>query len=207
MSDAIQGKRWNEVRVMYNLSSRYLLLIGGLFFLGINLSVYDLLTLLPLEYMVGLNVVYILSIGTLFNMATGSNTSVLFYSEHYKVGIVMLLALIVMAFCTNLIFIPLWGLEGAAFATVLSLFLFNLLKFGYIWRYMHMQPFDVNSFKNMGLIAVCMTLYFVPFSSNSAIITIILRSVVITVVYVLGAYVLRLAPELFQGARVKLFGK
>jgi O-antigen/teichoic acid export membrane protein len=207
MSDAIQGKRWHEVRVMYTLSSRYLLLIGGLFFLGINLSVYDLLTLLPSEYMGGLGVVYILSVGTLFNMATGSNTSVLFYSDHYKVGIVMLLALIVMAFCTNLIFIPIWGLEGAAFATVLSLFLFNLLKFGYIWRYMHMQPFDVNSFKNMGLIAACMALYFVPFTSYSAIVTIILRSVVITVLYVLGAYVLRLAPELFQGARAKIFGR
>jgi O-antigen/teichoic acid export membrane protein len=207
MSDAIQHKRWDEVRRMYTLSSRYLLLIGGLFFLGINLSVHDLLTLLPAEYMAGRNVVYILSAGVLFNMATGSNTSVLFYSDHYKAGLVMLLGLIVLAFITNLLFIPLWGMEGAALATVTSLLLFNLLKFGYIWKKMHMQPFDGRSVRNALLIALCMLLYFVPFGTGSPILAIVLRSIAITVVYLAGVYLLRIAPELLEGRIAKLLGK
>lgn len=204
MSDAIQHKRWDEVRRMYALSSRYLLLIGGLFFLGINLSVHDLLTLLPSEYMAGKQVVYILSAGVLFNMATGSNTSVLFYSDHYKAGLLMLFSLIVLAFMTNLALIPIWGMEGAACATVLSLLLFNLSKFGYIWAKMHMQPFDSRSLRNAMLIGACMLLYFVPMPFESAIVIIIIRSVLITVVYLSGAHLLRIAPELADAAFQRL---
>ncbi len=200
MSDAIQHKRWDEVRRMYALSSRYLLLIGGLYLLGNNLSVHDLLTLLPSEYMAGNQVVYILSTGVLFNMATGSNTSVLFYSDHYKAGLLMLFSLIVLAFMTNLAFIPIWGMEGAACATVLSLLLFNLSKFGYIWAKMHMQPFDSRSLRNAMLIGACMLLYFVPMPFESAIVIIIIRSVLITVVYLSGAHLLRIAPELADAA-------
>jgi O-antigen/teichoic acid export membrane protein len=198
ISDSIQRDRWDEVRNMYVLSSRYLLLLGGLLFLGINLSVSDLLSLLPEAYGLGLNVVYILSAGVLFNMATGANTSVLFYSDHYKAGLAMLLGLILLAFGFNLVFIPMWGMEGAAFATVSSVFLYNLLKFSYIWRKMGMQPFDARNLRNVLLIALCGLLFFVPMPQGSAVAAILLRSVIIAVVYVSGAIVLRIAPELVE---------
>lgn len=199
ISDSIQRDRWDEVRNMYVLSSRYLLLLGGLLFLGINLSVGDLLSLLPEAYGLGLNVVYILSAGVLFNMATGANTSVLFYSDHYKAGLVMLFGLIILAFVFNLIFIPMWGMEGAAFATVSSVLLYNFLKFSYIWRAMGLQPFDGRNLRNVLLIAGCGLLFFVPMPAGSAVVAILLRSVVVSIVYVTGAILLRIAPELVDG--------
>ncbi|MCF8257889.1 MAG: polysaccharide biosynthesis C-terminal domain-containing protein [Flavobacteriales bacterium] len=205
MSDAIQHRRWDEVRRMYTLSSRYLLLIGGLFFLGINLSVHDLLTLMPEEYMAGRNVVYILSAGVLFNMATGSNTTVLFYSEHYRAGLAMLLGLIVLAFGTNIVLIPMFGLEGAALATVSSLLLFNLMKFGYIWKEMKMQPFDGRTFRNVMLIVLCLLIIFVPLGDGSAVWRIVVRSVLIAGTYLAGVHFLRIAPELLEEGPVRTF--
>lgn len=205
MSDAIQHRRWDEVRKMYTLSSRYLLLIGGLFFLGINLSVHDLLTLLPEEFMAGRNVVYILSAGVLFNMATGSNTSVLFYSDHYKAGLAMLFGLIILAFGTNIVLIPMFGLEGAALATVTSLLLYNLMKFGYIWKVMKMQPFDGRTVRNFLLIVLCLLIFFVPMGDGSAVVHIVVRSALITVVYLAGVHFLRIAPELLEEGPVRRF--
>ncbi len=201
ISDSIQRDRWDEVRNMYVLSSRYLLLLGGLLFLGINLSVEDLLSLLPASYGVGLNVVYILSAGVLFNMATGANTSVLFYSNHYRAGLAMLFGLILLAFGFNLVFIPLWGMEGAAFATVSSVFLYNLLKFGYIWKRMGMQPFDARNLRNVLLIALCGLLFFVPMPGDSEVVAIVLRSFLITLTYGAGAIALRIVPELVEDFR------
>jgi O-antigen/teichoic acid export membrane protein len=205
MSDAIQHRRWDEVRRMYALSSRYLLLIGGLFFLGINLNVHDLISLLPEAFAAGRNVVYILSAGVLFNMATGSNTSVLFYSEHYRAGLVMLFGLIVLAFGTNLLLIPMFGLEGAALATVASMLLYNLMKFGYIWKRMDMQPFDGRTVRNALLILLCLLIFFLPMGDGSAVVRIVLRSALISAVYLAGAYVLRIAPELVEEGPVRAF--
>lgn len=203
MSDAMQHRRWDEVRRMYTLSSRYLLLIGGLFFLGINLNVHDLISLLPESFAAGTNVVYILSAGVLFNMATGSNTSVLFYSDHYRAGLAMLFGLILLAFVTNLVLIPLFGLEGAALATVSSLLLYNLFKFGYIWRFMGMQPFDRRTVRNVLLIGGCLTIFFVPMGDGSPILRIVLRSALISAVYIGGAIALRIAPELMEDGPVR----
>jgi O-antigen/teichoic acid export membrane protein len=205
MSDAIQHRRWDEVRRMYALSSRYLLLIGGLFFLGINLNVHDLISLLPEAFAAGRNVVYILSAGVLFNMATGSNTSVLFYSEHYRAGLVMLFGLIVLAFGTNLLLSPMFGLEGAALATVASMLLYNLMKFGYIWKRMDMQPFDGRTVRNALLILLCLLIFFLPMGDGSAVVRIVLRSALISAVYLAGAYVLRIAPELVEEGPVRAF--
>jgi len=204
ISDSIQRDRWDEVRNMYVLSSRYLLLLGGLLFLGINLRVEDLLSLHPASYGLGLNVVYILSAGVLFNMATGANTSVLFYSDHYRAGLAMLFSLIILAFVFNLVLIPIWGLEGAALATVSSVFLYNFFKFGYIWKRMGMQPFDGRTVRNILLILVCGLLFFVPMPSDSAVAAIILRSLLIALTYGLGAIALRIAPELLDDALQRL---
>ena len=185
----------NEIRDIYYKSSRYLLLLGGLLFLGVNINIESLLNFLPAEYHSGVNVVLIISIGTLFNMAAGSNTSIIFNSERYRFGAFLLIFLVVIAFACNMIFIPMFGIEGAAVAAAVSSLLYSLIKYLFIWNHNKMQPFDLNTVKIIFLIGFCFALnYFIPVIENNFL-NIILRSVIITLVYSSGAYFLRIVPE------------
>ena len=206
------GEAWarNDVSVIkevYYKSTRYLMLAGGLIFLGIILNVSTLFTLIPNDYSEGLNVVYIISIGTLINISTGVNDAIVFTSAKFNYGTYMLLLLLVLAVFNNLFFIPRFGIEGAAIATALSAFIYNLMKYLYIWKKFHMQPFDGNTLRILLIIALTwLTFLWFPAIDN-AIISIIFRSVLITVFYVGLAVLFKVAPELHSWLPWKMWKK
>ena len=92
------------------------MLIGGLLLIGILLNIEDMLSFLPQEYANAKNVTIIASIGAFINISTGLNNAVLFNSNNYVYGTYLLLLLLVLAVINNLIFIPIWGIEGASLA-------------------------------------------------------------------------------------------
>ncbi|MCG3166775.1 MAG: hypothetical protein POELPBGB_02557 [Bacteroidia bacterium] len=200
ISDAFTHSRIDEVKNIYYRASKYLFLAGGLLFLGVNLNIHKLLWLLPQEkgFRLGENVVHIITFGALFNMATSVNNPILYNSQYYSYGLGMLVFLTVVSYVNYSVFIPLWGMEGAAFATALSSILYNFLKFFFIWRKMGMQPFDFSSLKIALLIAACSLLYFVNIDLGAATLEIAVMSLLITAVYVTGVYYLKIVPELFQ---------
>ncbi len=200
ISDAFTHNRIEEVKNIYYRASKYLFLAGGLLFLGVNLNIHKLLWLLPREkgFWQGETVVYIVTFGALFNMATSVNNPILYNSKYYRYGLGMLVFLTVVSYINYSIFIPLWGLEGAAFATALSSISYNFLKFFFIWKKMGLQPFDVNSLKTFLLICTCGLLWFVNIDLGSATVEIIAMSVLVSLVYLTGAYYLKIVPELFQ---------
>lgn len=191
---------WNEnnqseINVIYQKSTLYMLLIGGLLFLGININITDLLSFLPAKYHAGNTVVLIISIGTLFNMATGVNTAILFYSDEYRTGAFFLISLVFISFLFQVLFIPPWGINGAALATALSGMLFNLANFIFVWKKFHLQPFNINSLSIVLLILCCFMInYFLPNLPN-VFINIIYRSVIISFTYFIMVYLLKIVPE------------
>lgn len=191
---------WNdqnltEIKTIYQKSSLYMLLIGGLLFLGININIVDLLSFLPEKYHAGNLVVLIISIGTLFNMATGVNTAILFYSDEYRTGAIFLISLIFISFLFQIFFIPIWGINGAALATAVSGMLFNLANLIFVSIKFHLHPFSTKTAAIVLLVMLCYVLnYFLPQLPN-AILNIGYRSVIISLVYFFTVYFLKIVPE------------
>lgn len=198
IGDAFAKGRMDEVREIYFKSTKYLMLIGGLLFLGINLNIEDLYKIIPNDYSEGIPVVMIISIGTFINMCTGVNDAILFNSPKFIYGTYLLLFLLVMAVVNNFIFIPLYGITGAALATALSALIYNLVKYLVIWKSFHLQPFDLNSFKILVIIVLIGTLNFVFPGIENVYLAIALKSFLITVLYLLLTYLFRIVPE-FDG--------
>lgn len=184
-----------EIKNIYYKSTKYLLLFGGLLFLGININIAYLYQLTAHGFAAGINVVFIISLGTLINMATGLNDSILFNSKKYIYGTYLLLMLFVLAIVNNLIFIPLYGMEGAALATVLSSFIYNTVKYLYIWKAFKLQPFDRFTALTLLLIIGCLGINYILPTFDSAILNILFRSAVIITVYLSGTIALKIVPE------------
>lgn len=197
ISEAWKRNDMNEVRKIYFRSSRYLLLIGGLLFLCVNLNVHSLFMLFPDKgFSAGEGVVLIISIGTLINMATGINDAIIYTSDKYIYGAVMLFILFAIAIINNYIFIPLWGMNGAAFATAFSATVFNSMKYIFLWKKYHLQPFDFKTLLIVFTIAICFLFgYFIP-ECGHPILQIIYKSILIGIVFLALVKLFKIVPEL-----------
>jgi O-antigen/teichoic acid export membrane protein len=163
--------------------------------IGIIINIQDLLSLLPEIYHKGTTVAMIACVGGFLNIATGVNTSILLTSDKYMYVTYLLFFLFVLAFVLNIFLIPRYGIEGAALATALSSFIYNMLKYFIIWKNFKMQPYNASSFKIFFVIVfVFVICYFLP-SMTNAIVSMLFKSTVITVMYLGLTYFLNIVPE------------
>lgn len=184
-----------QINAIYHKSSLYMFLLGGFLFLNINLNIHSLLSFLPSNYQQGEIVVLIISIGTLFNMATGLNAPILFNSDKYRYGAVFLITLSILILILQMYFIPRFGIAGAATATSLASFIYNSMLFFSVYKFFGLQPFDRKNVRVLMIIIIIFSLfYFLPHLENK-IIDIGLRSAFISLIYFLFVYFLKIVPE------------
>ncbi|MDB5261742.1 MAG: hypothetical protein JWQ14_1023, partial [Adhaeribacter sp.] len=190
---------------LYKQVTRMNLVIGCLLFIGIWANIQNMFALLPKQYSQGHYVLLFLGLARLFDLATGINGHILITSAKYRSDLILNIFLSVLTIFTNLIFIPLYGIAGAALATMLSYVLINLLRLLLVWYWFRMQPFDKTSLQ---IIALAVTSYFIgialPYMYNTPL-DIAGRSTLITLVYGLGILTLNLAPELTKKAQSMLW--
>ncbi|MBS1594845.1 MAG: polysaccharide biosynthesis C-terminal domain-containing protein [Bacteroidetes bacterium] len=195
-ADGWKNKDYADIRQIYYKSAKYLLLIGGLLFLLINLNIDSLFMLIPdHDYSLAKGVVLIISIGTLINMGTGNTDGYLLTSTKYKLLTWLLVGLLGVAYINYRILIPLFGMYGAALATATSATVYNFAKYFIIWRYYKMQPFNLDTIKIILTIVVTGGIcYFIP-SFGNPFMDIPVKGSIISVLFVGLAYALRIVPE------------
>ncbi|MGI8892000.1 MAG: lipopolysaccharide biosynthesis protein [Bacteroidia bacterium] len=203
LASATAHKREEEIKTIYYKSARYMLLVGGLLFICININIRNVLEFLRPEYMDGINVVMIISIGSLAIMAGGSNAQIIFSSEKYKIGVFLLIVLLLTAFVSNLIFIPRFGMEGAAMSTALASIIYSGLRVAYLRYRFKYQPFDKNTLYIIVLILACFGINFLLPGFKNNFVDIIFRSSIITIIYLAGTYVFNIIPEFHHLLQLK----
>jgi len=195
VAHAVVENNMTEVKDVFYKSVKYLSLIGGLLFVGINCNISFLLELVGKDFEQGTMVVWIISVGALINMMGGANTSIIFYSSKYWQGALLLFLLVIITFISNMLLIPRYGINGAAISTAISSLLYTLIKLALIYKKFKFQPYDINTLKTMGIIAICLALNFVLPTLESPLINILLRSASLGGTYLLLTYWLKIVPE------------
>lgn len=181
---------------LYKRSSISLMAISGFIFLLIILNINVLYQILPEEFTGGLFIVFIVSIAKLFDSSLGNNNAILFNSEYYKMVLLFGVVLAVLAIVLNFIFIPIYGIEGSAFATFLAVAIYNTVKILFVKQKFNMQPFSWASLKIvMVLVLLVVVFYFWEFPFHP-IISIILKSILIAVLYGIAMYRLNVSEDI-----------
>jgi len=121
--------------------------VGLLLLLGIWANVDNLFALMPngQVYAAGKYVVLFIGLAKLIDMSTSINNEIITLSKYYRYHLFMMLLLVTLTIGANLLLIPRWGITGAALASVIALFVFNLVKYLFIWAVMKMQPFTLHT--------------------------------------------------------------
>jgi len=184
----INSKKWDELRTLYQKSSLTLFIISGWIFLLIVLNIKQLYFIIPQEYSSGLYVVLLISLSKLLDNLLGINNAILYNSDYYRWTVVLGVFLAILTIVLNIVFIPLYGINGAAIATVISLLLYSLSKIIVVnWKF-KMHPFTNKTLLAfIGILVLSFSFYFWDFSFHP-VINIALKSLIVTLVYFLFVY-------------------
>lgn len=181
---------------LYKRSSITLLVLSGFILLLIILNINQLYKILPTEFTGGLFVVLIISLAKLYDNSLGNNNAILFNSDYYRMVLFFGVLLAIMAIVLNAIFIPIYGIEGSAFATFLAVFIYNTIKIIFVKRKFNMLPYTKGSFKIvLILIVLLLTFYFWEFTFHP-IINIIVKSSIIGFIYFSLIYKLNVSEDI-----------
>ncbi|MDR3611218.1 MAG: oligosaccharide flippase family protein, partial [Ignavibacteriaceae bacterium] len=199
VSEANKSNDRKTLGDLYKKSSITQLIIGGFLFLLIWLNIEDIFKLIPngSVYSTGKWVVFIIGLGYLFDMTTGINQEIVGTSKYYKVDLMVYPFLSIIAIGANLLLIPIYGMNGAAVSTALTLFLLNTWRFFYLLAKLKIQPFSFNTIKAFLIFSIVIVInLFVPEIRNHFLFDILLRSSVLTFVFIFLVLFLRASEDI-----------
>ncbi len=200
ISGALISDAWkrNDVQYITDIYKRSCLnqfIIGSFLFGGIWVNIDSILNILGPEYAVGKWVILLISLGYLVDMATGANGLIIGYSKYYKMSLWFILVLIGTVLASMYIFIPAWGITGAAAAIALSFLLNNLMRFVFLYYKYKMQPFTYQFLKVMVVFSLAFGVGFV-IPKLTLIWDIIARGTAFTIVSFLLILIFRISPDI-----------
>ncbi|MCX7549759.1 lipopolysaccharide biosynthesis protein [Xanthomarina sp. F2636L] len=185
-----------DLKILYKKSSLTLFIISGFIFLLIILNINELYKLIDENYVDGLIVVFIIGLTKLLDSLLGNNNAILFNSDYYRMVLVLGAFLAVLTVVLNMIFIPLYGINGAAFATFIAILIYNISKIVFVYIKFKMLPFTANTVKVILLLLVSLGVFYFWDFPFHPIVNIALKSLLISLSYGFLVYWLNLSDDI-----------
>lgn len=189
-----EGK-YDELNVLYKKTSITLQIIGGLVLVGILVNINQLYLLLPKNYSGGIFVVFTIGISKYFDLILGNNNAIIFNSKYYKAVLFLGLLLAFLAITLNMIFIPKYGIDGAAIATLISITLYSIAKLLFVVVKMKLFPFTNKTLVSFGVLIVAFFAFYYWEFPFHPLPNIVLKSTLVCAVYVFVNYKLKLSSD------------
>jgi O-antigen/teichoic acid export membrane protein len=188
----------DEMDALYKKTSINLQVVGGFVMLGIFVNINQLYMLVPPEYAGGITVVFMIGLSKYFDLILGNNNAIIFNTKYYRTVLLLGVLLVIVTFGLNMIFIPLFGIIGSAFATLLSITLYSVAKLFFVVKKLDLYPFTKQTVHSIVLtLLLFLVFYFWEFPFYP-IISIILKSGLMTVAYVYLNYKFVISTEINQ---------
>lgn len=199
IAKGMNENRMDEISNLYKQSSINLLVVGGLFFLLINLNINELYQLIDKpQFTKGIWVVLIISFAKLMELALGTGNAILVNSKFYKLFFYISLAMALSVILLNHWLITIMGINGAALATLIVVVVYGIIKIMFIKTKLDLQPFTIKTIK---LILIIIILYigfsYLNFNFNP-LLAIILKSIVISLLYLIVIKKLKISNDISE---------
>ncbi|MDO9554104.1 oligosaccharide flippase family protein [Rhodonellum sp.] len=198
VSEYFEKMELDKVGKLYKDVAVHQLLLCTLIFLGVWANIDNLYHFIPNNelYRTGKWVVLWIGLGKLSDVLFSINGEIIVFSRYYLFNITATLLMSIAVIVLNLFLIPIFGIEGAAVASFLAMFFYNLIKFFYIkWR-LGFQPFSLDILKIVILgILIFFAQDWLLKEMEPGVGDLALRSVLIVLLYLGGTFVFNIAEE------------
>ena len=201
ISSTVVAEAWKNndlqiVKTVYYKSCLNQMIFSVLLLIGIWANIKNVSYILPGEYAAGKFVIFWVCFGSFIDMSTGINNTIIATSKYYKAQSLFMLIFVLIVIGTNYLFIPVYGITGAGLANAISLFLFNLMRWIFLWNKFDFQPFNYKYLLIL-LFSVIAYLpgYFLP-EIKPYLVDIIIRSGIIFIIFSLLIYFSKVSDDI-----------
>ncbi|TDH26878.1 lipopolysaccharide biosynthesis protein [Segetibacter sp. 3557_3] len=200
LAQAWKDKNYVEINRIYQRTSINLLLMAFFIYGNIVLNVSEGLTVLGIKetYQAGIQVMIILGVARLIDAGTGVNNIIIGTSNNWRFDFISGVVLLLFVIPTNYLLVKNIGIEGSAYANVISFTIYNLIRFEFLRRKFNMQPFSRKTGYSILLAFVSFITSYFLFRSFDGWTGIFLRSIVFSGMLLSGVFVFELTPDAMQ---------
>jgi O-antigen/teichoic acid export membrane protein len=196
IADSWKNNDLQNIKTVYHKTCLNQFIFGVYMLGGIFLCIDEVMEIMPAAYSQGKYVILLVGLGYLIDMATGANGIIIGTSRYFRYDTYFMLLLVVVTVLTNLWLIPLYGIVGSALAMCITYFLFNLLRYIFIWKKFGMQPYDKAFLKVALALLLALAIAWWPSVAGAPFITIIIKGSIFSLVFVVLIYTAKVANEL-----------
>lgn len=147
ISEFVKTGSWKELNQKYREVAKILFFVGMSLFACVVVGIEPLFKMLPTyeNLAPSIPVIFVLGLNMVINMSTSFNSEIISYSKYYRFNLVAISTLMLLNITLNWVLLTQTnlGIMGVAYASFLSLTLFNSAKLIYIRRKMKLWPFDI----------------------------------------------------------------
>lgn len=146
ISSLFAERKFKEIDIIYKKSSINQLLIGGFIFFAIWINIDLIMYLVGEKFGNTTWVFFFLGLAKIFDMLTSVNGNIISVCDKYRYGFILQLFLVVLTISLNFVFIPIYGMVGAAVATAIAIVIYNFIKTLLVYKWYGLQPFSKKVF-------------------------------------------------------------
>ncbi|MCF0207132.1 MAG: oligosaccharide flippase family protein [Bacteroidales bacterium] len=168
-----------NVQKVFRKCTTNMLIIGLFLFIMIWGNIENILFILPAEYAEGRYVILFIAISHLIQMAASVSGEIIQYSKYYPWHTFIMIVLIGLIVGLNIWLLPIYGITGAAIASMLAFFIYTVIRLVFVRIKFGFMPFCMKHLYVVGFaLAAYWVSFFIPYLGNFYI-DIVVRSFVI----------------------------
>lgn len=197
LAQAWKDKDFDKINRIYQRSSINQLIFATAIFLLIWMNFTDgILTFhLKPDYLDARIIFLFIGITKVIDMGTGVNAQIIATSTFWKVEFISGIVLLLLTIPLNYFLTKSNGTDGTAIAGLISITIYNGIRYFFLWKKYNMQPFTIKSLYTLLIGAGCYFICYLLFSNFQGLGWIFLRSIVFMGLFATGVLLLKLSPD------------
>jgi O-antigen/teichoic acid export membrane protein len=200
ISEAWTKNQIEKIAEIYKKSSLNLIVIGLFLFGGSWLLLDDV-------FMISTNtkaladakyVFLFLALAKLIDLATSVNTQIIIYSKYFRYNLLFVVSLGIMNTILNYYLIGKFELLGAAIATCLSIFIYNIMKLIFILVKVKIQPFSINTLRVLGIFTLSFVVVLLIPSTDLPLLNMLIKGGLFSMIFISTILFFKISEDIQQ---------
>jgi O-antigen/teichoic acid export membrane protein len=195
-----KDKNFPQIQRIYQRSSINMLILSLFIFGNVWLNISDGLQLFHVrnEYAAGIPLLLIFGFIRIIDAGTGVNGQIIgasnFWRFEFITGIIMLALRIPLSY----IFIKQYGIIGSAYGDLISLTVYNYIRYEFLRRRFQMQPFTVQTIFSIIIAFAAYFIAYLLFRTQFGWFAMIARSIIFSGLLIAATFLFGLTPDAMQ---------
>lgn len=196
-SEMLSKENFNDANILYQKVALHQFVAGSLIFLFIWINIDNIFSIIPNGevYKAGKWVVFFMALAKLVEVTLNFGGTLISYSRYYYWGLYFTFFITGITIVSNNLLIPIWGMTGAAIATMLTTMLtYGVQQLLIFWK-IKGNPYTLGLLKQIIILAILYGInYLLPTISNPWF-DCIYRSILLGGFAIILLYILRVSEE------------